>query len=234
MSSEKIIKELNLEKSPHNARISYYEKENRNRDYENARDEAYSKMLKFYNAEPIPGYKEIIIRTNNNNYYIALNLLTEKQIYIPPIKYAYSWAGSGYLMTPNLIPLEKFEELCQIKTQELANAQAKRSKQIKKPSDFIKQLFIEHEINYNVCSGGVHHSIKIQNLCPFRIEFINHKDGSMNLDVRLSFKNLDGHYINEHIIGNLTLSDPEIENKVLDYIKRWDNFVQIVMDAKLH
>jgi hypothetical protein len=169
----------------------------------------------------------------NKMYYLIINYTLDKRVTYYVWKstfgsYFYNWPGIHSIMFDHMPPFEKLDELFKIKYSELERAQIKRSKEIKKPIDAVKQILAEKWKVYRI-QGGVRIDFNFgTNYYDFISAFacMDEKDGQL-VHVSVRYHSMNS-YLKDINLGDISLSDPKFEEKINYYIENIGNVIKFL------
>lgn len=121
--------------------------------------------------------------------------------------WAYSWPGSNYVVSKQLITVDLLHQLAKTKKAELAEACKKRSEKIRSPRDAVRLTFRDLGIKHTMVSG-----LPRIDCGPFSVEFDASKDGDPK--VAVNYIHRSSHYVNKTELTTLSIADPSFSKKL--------------------
>jgi len=182
------------------------------------------------------GIKEVTIqRQKNDSYYSRTrneydegNIEDDWRRRFFKVKeiYYYRWeSNSTFLVTPKLIPFDKYKQLCKLKKEELAEDRKKRRETIKTPIDVLRNIFDQHKIDFRRSSGGF-----LIECNWFKLKFTPvEKTTFVKIEVEYSSGSGRNGYISHEDVCQIEMANPNFEEELFDIIYNFQNAIPILL-----
>jgi hypothetical protein len=143
--------------------------------------------------------------------------------------YYYFWASnSTLLVTPKLITIGKYRQLCKLKNEELEAEREKRRKTIKTPIDVLRNIFDQHKMGFRRHSGGF-----LIECNWFELKF-SPIDNSTFVKVEVQYTSGGGRssYVHLEDVCQIEMASPNFEKDMFDIIYNFQNAIPILLGNK--